>query len=275
LNDYLRAVDVDSGTLAARLKLVQERLSAGDVQAAQAAADRAVEMKPDDAGAYRTRAQVEKERGDWTAELADIDRMLIVDPTNAWARTYRPDVVLRIAQVASPPDADNTYAVYAAVLAHPVWDHDDDDPLLLIAEDSGATYGGMDPNKCIEAPEKYQQQMKEVLADYAERKAAKVKLQSRLRITRPFRLLTSAECDQFVDWRFRGKKPSPELAALFAQTPDLIRLSQVFFDRDHTLAMVLVSNYCGGLCGGELWHILVKRNGSWVDENWTRCRTIS
>ena len=275
VDDYLGAVDLDPRSLVGKLKLVQESLAADQFEAAQMAADRALAMAPDNIGAYQWRARVEKEKGDWKAELADLDRMLIVDPTNAWARTYRPDVLLRLAPLVSPRADDDTYAVYSAVLAHPVWDHVDHDALLLIAEDTGATYGGMEPTKCIQAPQKYHKQMEEVLTDYAGRKSAPVKLQPRFRILRPFRLLTSAECEQFVQFRFRGKEPSPELTRLFAQTPDLIRLSQVFFNRDHTLAMVLVSNYCGGLCGGERWRILLKRNGSWIDEDWSTCMTIS
>jgi peroxiredoxin len=275
VDDYLAAVDLNSSSLVGQLKSVQECLAADRLEAAQTAADRAVEMAPENIGAYQLRARVEKERGDWNAELADINRMLIVDPANAWARTYRPDVLLRLAQLSAPRGTDDTYAVYSAVLAHPVWDHADNDSLLLIAEDVGATYGGMEPTECIHAPQKYQKQMDEVFADYAGRKSAKVKLQSRFAITRAFRLLTSAECDQFVQSRFRGKQPSPELTRLFAQTPDLIRLSQVFFNSNHTLAMVLVSNYCGGLCGGEKWRILAKRNNGWVDEDWSTCTTIS
>ncbi len=66
------------------------------------------------------------------------------------------------------------------------------------------------------------------------------------------------------------------MAALWSrQTPDLPILSQVFFDNSHTLALVLISNYCGGLCSGEKWHVLLKRNEPWVAQDWTRCMTIS
>jgi hypothetical protein len=78
-----------------------------------------------------------------------------------------------------------------------------------------------------------------------------------------------------VNFRFRGTAPDPSLTKIFTQTPDLIRLSPVFFSKDHTLAMVLVSNYCGSLCGGERWHVLIRRNDAWTGENWVVCSTIS
>lgn len=110
-----------------------------------------------------------------------------------------------------------------------------------------------------------------------------MKLRPDFLIPRSYRLLNEEESTQLVNSRFHGpgapddksKAPSPKLARLFSQTPDLIRLSPVFFDTKHTLAVVLLSNYCGGLCGGERWHTLVKRGNVWLDQDWTRCSTIS
>jgi hypothetical protein len=133
----------------------------------------------------------------------------------------------------------------------------------------------MDPTNCIHAPAEYERALDQIFASYKARKARKARLQPRFRITRPYKLLNDAESKQFGEFRFRGKEPDPTLAALFRRTPDLIRLSQVFFSEDHTVAMVLVSNYCGGLCGGEKWRILVKRNGAWIDEDWVGCMTMS
>ncbi|HEY7306327.1 MAG TPA: hypothetical protein VH601_19540 [Bryobacteraceae bacterium] len=147
--------------------------------------------------------------------------------------------------------------------------------MLLIAEDTGATYGDMEPADCIEPPPEYRKQMDQILASYALRKSHQARLQPRFHITRPYKLLSEAEARQFTDFRFRGKQPDSRLSELFRQTPDLIRLSQVFFSKDHTVAMVLVSNYCGGLCGGEKWRMLVKRNGVWIDKEWARCTIIS
>ena len=171
---------------------------------------------------------------------------------------------------------DDTYAVYSTVLLHPVWDHSDASGLLLIAGTTGATYGGMDPEECIAAPGPYKERLKQAIAYYKARQSVKVQLRPDFRIPRPYRLLSEKESEEFVNLRFRGSAPTDaRLAPLFKQTVDLIHLSQVFFDHDHTLAMVLVSNYCGGLCGGEKWRVLTKRNGIWVDENWAGCMTIS
>jgi hypothetical protein len=71
---------------------------------------------------------------------------------------------------------DDPYAVYSTVLAHPVWDHPDNDPILLISQSTGSTYGGMDPKGCIQAPAEYQTRLAEALADYASRKTVKEQL---------------------------------------------------------------------------------------------------
>lgn len=275
LDDYRREANLDSRNPEVWLHLSSMYLSARNLELAQKAVDHAIELSPERVEAYQIRAQIEKERGDWKAELADMDRMLLLEPTNSWAKAYRPDVVMRIGQPKSGGSPDDTYAVYSTVLLHPIWNHVDDDSLLLIAEETGATYGGMDPAECIKAPLAYQKRLDQILASYQATKSRKVRLEPRFRITRRYKLLNHTESQQFGDFRFRGKQPPPGLAALFHQTPDLIRLSPVFFSDDHTMAIVLVSNYCGGLCGGEKWRILVKRNGAWIDEDWTACTTIS
>ncbi len=259
---------------------LRERTFAEQPAPALKALDRAIELSPCSVAAYQLRARVAKERGDWQSELRDIDRMLMLEPSNQWAKTYKPDVLLRLAPDTSPVRGDETYAVYSAVLAHPVWDHADADSLLLIAEQTGATYGGMDPANCVKPPPEYQKMLDEAPAEYKARKSNKARFQARFHILRPYRLLNDEECSGFTDFRFRGKEPSAELGAIFRQTPDRIRLSQFFFSqvfcsKDQMLALVLVSNYCGGLCGGEKWRVLIKRSGAWVDEDWIRCFTVS
>jgi cytochrome c biogenesis protein CcmG, thiol:disulfide interchange protein DsbE len=275
ISDWKHQLDLEPQNAETWVRLGAAYLQTRQLEPAQKALDRAIELSPDNVAAYQARARLEKQRGDWQSELQDLHRMLTLDPGNKWAKTYKPDVILRLAASSSPLAKDDVYAVYSAVLAHPVWDHVDDDSLLLISEETGATYGGMEPANCIQPPAEYRTAFDEVLSDYAARKDAKARLEPRFYISRPYRLLNSEEGGQSTQSRFQGKEPGPELAALFRQTPDLFRLSQVFFNHDHTLAMVLVSNYCGGLCGGEKWRVLVKRNGAWVDEDWTTCETIS
>lgn len=274
LDDYWREANLNPYNPDAWLHVSGIYLSKRQLNLAEKAVNHVIELIPESIKAYQLRARIEKERGDWRAELADIDRILILEPSNPWVKIYRPDVLLRAAQL-SRAATDDTYAVYSAVLLHPIWNHADDDPLLLIAETTGSTYGGTEPADCIKAPPEYKKAMDQIFASYKARKSLKTQLEPRFRITRPYTLLTEVESNQFGDFRFRGKEPNPALARLFRQTPDLIRLSQVFFSQDHTVAMVLVSNYCGGLCGGEKWRILIKRNGAWIDEDWVGCMTIS
>lgn len=187
--------------------------------------------------------------------------------------------VLSLAQHQAPVQeqiADDAYAVYSTVLRHPVWDHLDNDRILLIEDTTGETYGGTgEPAQCIHAPAAEQKRLEELLADYAAHKSETWKLAPRFTISRTYRMLTKAEADEFSNFRFRGKKPSGANAKLFRQSEDLIRLGRVFFNSDRTLALVMVSNYCGGLCGGQDWRVLEKRQGAWVTLPWNQCMTVS
>lgn len=146
---------------------------------------------------------------------------------------------------------------------------------LLIQETTGATYGVDEPGKCIHAPVAEQQRMQEVLADYAAHKNEDWKLEPRFTIEQPYHLLTKAETDEFTDFQMQRKKPSRAHAKLFRQTDDLIRLGRVFFNRDRTLAIALMSHWCGGLCGEEYWGVYEKREGVWVPLDWNQCSVMS
>ncbi len=100
---------------------------------AQKAVQRAIDLSPDNVASYQLDALLAKERGNWQDELHDLDRMLVLDPNNQWAKAYKPVVVLRLAAVGSPLRSEDTYSVYSSVLAHPVFDHADNDSILLIA----------------------------------------------------------------------------------------------------------------------------------------------
>lgn len=183
--------------------------------------------------------------------------VVILETSNNRAKTARYDLLWRVVQPDTPGVKDDEYAVYSTVLPHPIWNRPDDDRLLLIAESTGKTYYGMDPGECIHASPPYEKQLAEVLADYHARQGTEQHLEPRFRIKRPYKLLTDDEAQQFVKARAEHEAPrDPALAKLFVETPDLIRISQVFFDKKRTVALVLVSNYCGGLCGGEIWHAL-------------------
>jgi len=61
----------------------------------------------------------------------------------------------------------------------------------------------------------------------------------------------------------------------FEEATDLIRLSNVGFICDRSLAILVVANYCGTLCGGEKWHTFKCKGNEWVEQQLDGCFVIS
>jgi hypothetical protein len=77
---------------------------------------------------------------------------------------------------------------------------------------------------------------------------------------RPYVVVTQKDLLAFFS-RNGGSWP-----AFYKQYPDsggYVEVSAVGFDRSKTQAMVYVSHYCGGLCGGGSYHLLEKSGGTW------------
>ena len=51
--------------------------------------------------------------------------------------------------------------------------------------------------------------------------------------------------------------------------------SEVFFNPNHTLALVDQGMWCGGLCGNATWVALERKGSQWVQLPWVRVFTIS
>jgi hypothetical protein len=122
--------------------------------------------------------------------------------------------------------------------------------------------------------------MDEVLAAYSAHHSETIQLRPAFHILRPYKLVTDAEARLFQTSRIGDKRvsnptPTPALTRLFAQASDIIRLGPVFFNHQRTLAIVSVSNWCGGLCGGQAWRIFIKRDHVWIEQSWSRCTLVS
>ncbi len=50
--------------------------------------------------------------------------------------------------------------------------------------------------------------------------------------------------------------------------PSLYGFSPVFFNKSHTVALVYLTHYCGGLCGEGFWVALALENGRWKQLQW-------
>jgi tetratricopeptide (TPR) repeat protein len=59
---------------------IQEKLAEDDLEGALAACEKAIAILPDDAWLYAKRAQIQQERGEWSAALEDLNRVQELNP---------------------------------------------------------------------------------------------------------------------------------------------------------------------------------------------------
>ena len=179
-----------------------------------------------------------------------------------------------VAQELPPDRITDTYSVYEAALHNPlVGDHTGEPKVYFIADRTGQTYGVADPDKCIDAPEADRQTLEQAVNDFQAQSGNVYRIVNRFNLNgRKVRLLNETEEKRLENWLFSGKdRPEPSLA----DATDIIRLSRVGFSSDRTLAIVIVSNYCGGLCGSERWRVFKRNKDGWVEQQWNKCLILS
>ncbi len=177
----------------------------------------------------------------------------------------------------SPARADDAYAIYSLLtpqlFPNTVLQHH---PLWLIADTTLVVASDLeDPRTAITPPPQQRQAFAPVLQDYAQHRYEHVHLDSNFHLDQPYRLL-----DQTQVLALRAKilsasaRQSSTLAAPFQGALGLVGFSNVYFNFEHTLAMVYVVNWCGPKCGQMRWIVLKKVNNGWNVLPWaTRPRT--
>jgi hypothetical protein len=174
---------------------------------------------------------------------------------------------------APPADADrraDVYAIYSLLLTNPQTSHGpDDNEIYLIG---GTTVPGTPRNPCVHAPSEEAARFAEVMADYERRKDVPAVLEPAFHIAKPFRLLNGDEVNEFFARQLTIATP--------AQRPpkvtDLFRLTDVYFDRNRTLALTAISTWCGSLCGMYQWKVLEKTaDGQWKEKPWVGCFAVA
>jgi hypothetical protein len=127
----------------------------------------------------------------------------------------------------------------------------------------------MNPHNAVMAPEDRQAEWREVLADYDQHCHDVVQLDRDSFKTRlPVHLLNSNNQQKF---RKNAIKPPAE----FADGAGLHRFTEVFFNTDHTLALVELGMWCGGRCGNWTWVVLERKENRWKMLPWVRSSVIS
>lgn len=166
-----------------------------------------------------------------------------------------------------PKSAADVYALYSLVMQPPRLSHTDGNQTYLIADSTSA---GMNPAPCIQVDPQYQKPFDEILAEYAANENDVYRLDPSFKASKPYKLLTAAEAEEVEKNLLAGHR--------IPGSQDLIRLSNVYFSRNHKFAVVSVSAFCGQLCGmGTIALYQKGRNGQWSRVRLTRpqCLVIS
>jgi len=174
------------------------------------------------------------------------------------------------ASQASSDLENDVYAIYSLMLTNPRTSHGpDSNPRYLIQD---ITAPGHPDEPCIRPPAEYQQRFAEVLQEFGQRQNATPRtLKRALSIPKPYVLLKPDDVRRFQT------RSQPEMAREpFADVLDLFTLTDVYFNKNRTLALTAISSWCGSLCALYQWEVFEKQaSGKWEEKPWAACITIA
>jgi hypothetical protein len=191
------------------------------------------------------------------------------------------------AAISVPPDRANaSYAIYSKLLPFGEtvgdnWPH----KLWLVAETTtplgradGACKGWLNANRTVTFPPDRRQDFHEIIADFD------LHCQDRLLLKHdgwnlpvPVVILNKSEQDEYGrTWggRRKGEPGAAEIARKYEGASGIYSFSQVFFNLNHTVALVESSNYCGGMCGDGQWQAFALQAGEWKRMPWPSAYVI-
>jgi hypothetical protein len=181
----------------------------------------------------------------------------------------------RFAQPTPMPSdrAEVSYAIYSELLK--TGPYDDSRKQWLIEDTTNAiplnvacqSVSEMNPHNSVQVPEDRRTEWNEVLADYDQHCHDVIQLDRESFWTElPVRLLNAEDTK-----RFDPQRPP----AGSAVGDGLYRFTEVFFNANHTLAVVEQGMWCGMLCGRWTWVVLERKEGGWVAQPWVTTSMIS
>lgn len=170
----------------------------------------------------------------------------------------------------------DVYAVYSSLMTNPPTSfRSDPNELYAIASETktirrarpAAASGVLTlvPAMCIEPTPGYETRWVEVMAEVDAATDTPVALKRELNVTKPYMLLSQEDTAKFLaSILSRGSRapfaPDPKLQGAVS----LFVLSNVYFDKARTLALVQLSSTCGMLCGYGTSKIFEKQaDGVW------------
>jgi hypothetical protein len=173
-------------------------------------------------------------------------------------------IVAFLSQIAIGQDAaayndPEAYAVYSALL-------EGAKAKRLVIQTETADYpmmGGRESDNCL-APSKGKENIyAPIIAAYRTVNKQKWQLQRKFEIKTPYELAPNTIIDGFFKKGVEGGWK--EFYKQYPNSDGFTQLSAVGFNADKTIAIVYLSNSCGGLCGFGTYHVLHKKDGKWTE----------
>jgi hypothetical protein len=118
------------------------------------------------------------------------------------------------------------------------------------------------PEATLQPPDDNPRGFKEAVNDYNQRKKERLVLTHRLKLSRPYVLLTPSDVAQFKE--SRSVNSDSELQSTYGDYVGITFFSEVYFNTAQTSALVYILDWCGNLCSQAEWIYLEKRDGVWV-----------
>lgn len=170
-----------------------------------------------------------------------------------------------------PQSADferDVYEIYSLMLSNPDTSHGPDtNPRYLI---EGTTGPGYPDEPCVHAPADEAERFAEVLRDFSRRRSTPRVLRRALSIKKSYVLLKP------TDVRVFKQRSQPRIdEEPFRGVQDIFTLSDVYFDKNRSLALTAISSWCGNLCGLYQWKVFKKERGKWEEQPWAGCAAIA
>ncbi|MFC6645152.1 hypothetical protein ACFQBQ_06030 [Granulicella cerasi] len=190
------------------------------------------------------------------------------------------------AQVMSSERSDDSYVIYSYLLEQgPIEGRSAPRKQWLLeattyalpmnfACDEGKKLLGAGPHSAVRPPEDRKAEWDAVMADYDAHCHDVIALDGgKFRDVLPVHLLDEAAKKRYQAQQFRRHAENEVVE--FPDAAGLHEFSEVYFNPQHTLALVHQGMWCGGLCGNWEWVALEKKNGKWSTLSWTNMVTFS
>lgn len=127
----------------------------------------------------------------------------------------------------------------------------------------------MNPHQAVTAPADRQTDWAEVLEDYDQHCHDVVRLnRQHFRTDLPVHLLNIEDRQKYMK---NPVKPPAE----FDHGAGMHQFTEVFFNANHTLALVEEGMWCGSLCGNWTWVVLQRKKDGWETLPWVRAAAFS